>query len=280
MSVMTTTEQGTGAQDPDEARRRRLGEFLRAKRASLKPETVGLPSTARRRTPGLRREEVAVLANVGVTWYTWLEQGRDISVSSSILDAIAGALHLEGAELDYVYTLTGKTPPERTSAGEQVKETVIEVLDRLGEVPGYVADRHWNVLAVNDLSNYLFGLTPGSNCLVKFFTDEVYAARYPFREQAGRMMVSQFRQRASDFSSDAEFERIAQDLADRSPEFAALWAAHDLTPDPHLEVAYDHAVLGRLTFDSVVLSPIAGEDVMVFLYLARPDSAEAIRSIT
>lgn len=277
---MTTSELETGAQDPEAARRRRLGEFLRAKRASLQPHTVGLPSTGRRRTPGLRREEVAVLANVGVTWYTWLEQGRDITVSSSVLEAIAGALHLEGPELDYAYTLTGKTPPERTSVADRVKETVIGVLERFGEVPAYVADRHWNVLAVNGLGNYLFGLTPESNCLVKFFTDEVYAARYPFREQAGRMMVSQFRQRATAFPSDAGFEEIAQELAGRSPEFTALWAAHDLSPNPHLEVAYDHAVLGRLTFDSVVLSPIAGEDVMVFLYLARPDSADAIRSIT
>lgn len=277
---MPEVQKELGDQDPDSARRQRLGEFLRAKRAALQPEDVGLPTTSRRRTPGLRREEVAVLANVGVTWYTWLEQGRDISVSTSVLESVARTLLLEGAELEYAYRLAGKNAPERTSAAAHVKQTLMGVLNRFGEVPAYIADRHWNVLAVNDLSRYVFGLMPGSNCLVKFFTDEVYAARYPFRDTAARMMISQFRQRATAFPADSGFEQIASDLAAKSERFARLWQEHDLTADPHLEVAFDHHVLGRLTFDSVALTPIAGEDITVFLYLAHPRSDTAIRSIT
>ncbi|MGL5863356.1 MAG: helix-turn-helix transcriptional regulator [Phycicoccus sp.] len=266
-------------QDPNELRRRWLGKFLRAKRESLKPEDLGLPSTGRRRTPGLRREEVAVLANVGVTWYTWLEQGRDISVSPSVLEAIASALALRGQELEHLYTLTGKSVPERSPADRRVLQTLHRLMESLTDVPAYVADRYWTVLAVNDLSRYVFGLSPGSNCLVTFFTDDEYASRYPFRQVAGQMMVAQFRQRAASFPSDPAFELLADELARESAAFAAIWAEHDMSQDPHLEVTYEHAALGRLSFDSVLLSPIDAGDTMLFMYLARPESADVIASL-
>lgn len=259
--------------DSAAVRRRWLGSFLRAKRESLKPSDVGLPSTGRRRTPGLRREEVAILASVGVTWYTWLEQGRDITVSTTILDSIASALHLEGQELEHLYTLAEKALPELNSANRRLTETLGRLLASIREVPAYIADRYWNVLAVNELGSYIFGLAPDSNCLVKFFTDEQYASRYPFREAAANMMVAQFRQHAASFPSDAAFQLLADELAQDSPEFAQIWKGHSMAQDPHLEVAYDHAALGRLFFDSILLAPIDARDLMLFMYIARPGSA-------
>ncbi|SEB56499.1 helix-turn-helix transcriptional regulator [Arthrobacter woluwensis] len=266
--------------DSAAVRRRWLGSFLRAKRESLKPSDVGLPTTERRRTPGLRREEVAVLASVGVTWYTWLEQGRDITVSTPILGAIAEALKLEGQELEHLYTLAGKALPELNSANGRVTETLSRLLGAVREVPAYIADRYWNVLAVNELGHYIFGLTPDSNCLVKFFTDEEYAAKYPFRETAATMMVAQFRQRAASFPSDTAFQLLADELKQESPEFAHLWDGHSMAQDPHLEVSYDHSALGRLFFDSVLLTPIDAGDLMLFMYIARPESAAAIERLS
>jgi hypothetical protein len=266
-------------QDPSELRRRRLGRFLRAKREGLRPEDVGLPATGRRRTPGLRREEVAVLANVGVTWYTWLEQGRDIGVSSAVLDCIASALELRGQELEHLHTLAGTSLRERSPSNDRVLKILHRLMESVGDVPAYVADRYWNVLAVNDLSRYIFGLSPDSNCLMKFFTDEGYASRYPFQRAAGQMMVAQFRQRAASFPSDPAFELIADELAQESAVFAEIWAEHDMSQEPHLEVAYEHAALGRLYFDSVLLSPIDTGDTMLFMYLARPESAAVIASL-
>jgi hypothetical protein len=221
-----------------------------------------------------------VLANVGVTWYTWLEQGRDISVSPAVLDSIASSLALEGQELEHFYTLTGKSLPEKNTANGTVVETLTRLLSALGDVPAYVADRYWNVLAVNELSHYIFGLSPHSNCLVKFFTDATYASRYPFRDVAGQMMVAQFRQRAASFPSDPQFELLADELALESTTFAKLWAEHDMSQAPHVEVAYDHSSLGRLFFDSVLLSPIDAGDLMLFMYLARPESAAIIAGLT
>lgn len=262
--------------DSAAVRRRWLGSFLRAKRESLKPSDVGLPSTERRRTPGLRREEVAILASVGVTWYTWLEQGRDITVSATILDSIASALRLEGQELEHLYILAERALPELNSANRRLAGTLERLLASIREIPAYIADRYWNVLAVNELGSYIFGLAPDSNCLVKFFTDEDYASRYPFREAAANMMVAQFRQRAASFPSDTAFQLLADELARDSPEFAQIWEGHSMAQDPHLEVAYDHAALGRLFFDSVLLAPIDSRDLMLFMYIARPESAAAV----
>jgi hypothetical protein len=187
---------------------------------------------------------------------------------------------LKGQELEHFYTLTGKSVPEKNATNSAVVETLTRLLSTLGDVPAYAADRYWNVLAVNELSHYIFGLSPHSNCLVKFFTDDAYASRYPFRDVAGQMMVAQFRQRAASFPSDPEFELLAKELALESPLFASLWAEHDMSQPPHVKVAYDHGALGRLYFDSVLLSPIDAGDLMLFMYLARPESAALISSLT
>lgn len=273
---MTNKKKPPKSQDSASLRRSWLGTFLRAKRESLQPADVGLPTTERRRTPGLRREEVATLASVGVTWYTWLEQGRDITVSTPILDSIASALRLEGQELEHLYMLAGKALPEQNIADRRITEVMERLLATAGEIPAYIADRYWNIIAVNELGRYIFGLTPESNCLVKFFTDEQYASRYPFRDVAADMMVAQFRQRAAAFPSDTSFQLIADDLAQDSTEFEEIWKEHRVNQDPHLEVAYDHPVLGRLYFDSVVLSPVNADDIMLFMYIARPETSEAL----
>jgi len=277
---MTDVSNGLAAEvEQTPGRRAWLGEFLRTRRDSLQPEDVGLPRSGRRRTPGLRREEVAVLANVGVSWYTWLEQGRDIGVSTVVVDAIANALRLEGADLEYFYELTGKVPASRRAAADGLRGGLERMLDGIQDIPAYAADRYWNVFATNELAAKTFETQVGTNCLVRYFTDESYASHYPHRDLAARMMVSQFRRQATAFATDPTFDRIATDLADRSPEFRQHWEHHSVGQEPHVDTVFDHP-LGRMVFETVVLTPVVGgDDLMLFLYSPSPASAVATNAV-
>src|SRR5687767_11448448 len=149
-------------------RREQLRDFLRTCRARLTPADVGIVAVGRRRTPGLRREEVAALAGVGVSWYTWLEQGRDIKVSAEVLDAIGGTLRLTGPERAHLYVLAGLNPPR---AGGVYDGAVTPELRHLLEAweprPAVLRDRYWNLLAINDAAQAVFGFDDTDrNCLI------------------------------------------------------------------------------------------------------------------
>ncbi|WLQ08102.1 helix-turn-helix transcriptional regulator [Arthrobacter oryzae] len=261
--------------DEGEARRQRLARFLRARREQLRPQDVGLPSSNRRRTPGLRREEVAVLANVGVTWYTWLEQGRDIGVSSDVIDAIGQALRLEEGDLEHLYELAGKQQPVRRSAVAEVRAIMSRTLAGFTHSPAYAVDRYWNVIATNELAEYVFGISVGSNCLEAFFTKPDVAAHYPHRELAGRMMAAQFHRQAAMYAGDPIFGMLADKIAAVSPEFKEYWDSYVVGVEPHVDLVFDHNQLGRLTLESVVLNPVGGNDLRVFLYLPKVGSGTA-----
>jgi len=130
-------------------RRAELSDFLRTRRAKIVPSDVGLADGARRRTPGLRREEVALLANIGATWYTRLEQGQPINVSADVLDGIAHALRLTSEERRHLHLLAGMTPTAAPPAEERVSQLVRRVLDGLDPLPAYVRGRRWDILAWN-----------------------------------------------------------------------------------------------------------------------------------
>src|SRR5579871_3349898 len=133
-----------------QSRRREFGAFLRSRREGLAPEMVGLPEGTRRRTPGLRREEVALLARVGITWYTWLEQGRDVRASPEVLGALVRALRLNEAERQHLFALNGRTLPQRSTGPEIVPESLLRMLASLTAQPALVQGRRWDVLAWND----------------------------------------------------------------------------------------------------------------------------------
>lgn len=274
----------TTAQEHERARsfrRAELASFLRRRRESLQPEDVGLPSAGRRRTPGLRREEVAVLAHVGVSWYTWMEQGRELTVSSSVLDGIADALRLTTGERVYLFEVAGASPP-LLEADESALPGLHELLRSMPGRPAYGVDRCWTVLASNDLATYVFGTRPGQNCLVDFFTDEDVARRYPFRDIAGPMMVAQFREHAVRYAEDPRFTEIVADLVERSSRFRTLWDEHVVGVMPQVDLVYDHPHLGRLSFTPTVLTPADADDLRLFVYLpkAGTPTAEALARIT
>jgi len=236
-------------------RRTELREFLRSRRARVSPADVGMPAGGRRRTPGLRREEVAVLAGVGASWYTWLEQGRDITVSGQVLDAIARVLLLDAAERSHLYRLAGLTPPQAPSVPSvAVSPEVRRLLDAWSPRPGYVRDRHWNFTAVNDAARVVFGYRESDhNCLVSFFTNPRYRVLHRDWEETAPDVAAAFRADAARYPDDPEFGRIAAELAAASPEFAALWARHDVAEHTSAVKAVDHPEAGTMVFDATLL---------------------------
>ncbi|MCO5967609.1 helix-turn-helix transcriptional regulator [Actinoallomurus soli] len=236
-------------------RRAELREFLRSRRARVSPEEVGLPAGGRRRTPGLRREEVAVLAGVGVSWYTWLEQGRDIKVSEDVLDAIARALLLDSAERAHLYLLAGLNPPQaRSAASVPASPEVRRLLDAWSPRPGYIRDRHWNFTAINDAARVVFGYgETDHNCLVSFFTNARYRVVHRHWAETAPSVAAGFRADAARHPDDPECDRIAGELAEVNPEFAELWARHDVAEHTSAVKAVDHPEAGTLTFDATLL---------------------------
>ncbi|MEV0175070.1 helix-turn-helix transcriptional regulator [Streptomyces sp. NPDC050803] len=249
-----------------------LSHFLRTRRMRLSPAEVGLSASGRRRTPGLRREEVAVLAGVGTSWYTWLEQGRDINVSESVLGAISGALRLNPAEEIYLHRLAGlKTPDvdQRTDGGPADPERLAEIVNHWFPNPALVRDRCWNILAANSAVAEFLGFPgPGGNILVEFFTDETCRRRYAQADELARSTVARFRADVADCFGRPEVERILDELNDRSPEFARLWGSHEvLEPTRSRAKEIFHGTVGALGFDVHEWELAADHEVQLILHM-------------
>ncbi len=209
-----------------------FGDFLRSRREKLEPRAVGLPNGTRRRTLGLRRQEVAELAGIGIDWYIRLEQGRAVRPSAATVDALARALRLDKAEHAHLRALA---PPNNRPAfvRETVPDTVRRIVERLDQ-PAYVTGRRWDVLAWNDAASALFTTfgrvaEADRNILVYVLTD--LDARCVFGAgwagQAARM-VAQFRGTHDLWAGDPAFTSLVRNLRERSPEFAGWWDAHEV----------------------------------------------------
>lgn len=220
-----TTATATGAAVPltprecADRRRAELRAFLRARRARVSPAEAGIAPGSRRRTPGLRREEVAVLAGVGVSWYQWLEQGRDITVSPSVLDAVGRVLRLNAAELRHLYVLAGLNPPLEVEERQQAPDAgLLRIMRDWMPKPAHLCDRYWNLLAWNDAAGLLFGWNArGENCLVSFFTDPRFRVLYTEWEHLARHVVASYRAGMLPFLGDPEYDAVVERVAAASP---------------------------------------------------------------
>ncbi|MFF2149323.1 helix-turn-helix transcriptional regulator [Kitasatospora sp. NPDC058190] len=218
---------------PDDARRHDLAAFLRSRRERIAPEQVGLPMTGRRRTPGLRREEVAQLAAVGVTWYTWLEQGRDIQVSTQVLDAVARALLLDPSERAHLFTLAGAEDPAPIQDCPSVTPSVRLVLDQLAPYPAVVLNARYDVLAYNAQYTGFVGrldeLPPEDrNLMWLAFTDSHFRqVLIDYRtERLG--MVARFRAAMADHSAGPAWKALLARVRKASPDFEEEWQRHEV----------------------------------------------------
>ncbi len=252
--------------------RRELGAFLRTRRARVSPAELGLPSGGRRRTPGLRREEVAQLAGVGVTWYTWLEQGRDIHPSASVLSAVAGVLGLTVDERAYLFDLAGVPRPVTDTARPAVDDAVLDLLARLGEVPAYVQNASYDLLAYNDAFRFLVTdldelPVEERNTMWLAFTDAAWRAGMPDWESVTGRMVAHIRTQTAPGADRAKVTRLVTALGERSARFRELWERHDVAAPRSSVKVYDSPRWGRLSFTVVTtwLQPGQGERLLVHL---------------
>jgi transcriptional regulator with XRE-family HTH domain len=216
------------------SRRTELADFLRTRRGRVSPEDAGLPSGGRRRTPGLRREEVALLAGVGVTWYTWLEQGRDINVSVQVLEAIARTLRMDAQERWHLFQLAGVAVVAPTSPGRIVPEAGQAVLDQLDPFPAVVLSERYEILAYNRAYNWiaddLDAIDPGErNHLWLFFTHPHWrAACLSDRTNAAAHLVGELRAAMAGHLDDPLWIALVRRLREGSEEFDTLWRRHDV----------------------------------------------------
>ncbi|GHE38396.1 helix-turn-helix protein [Streptomyces sp. 2132.2] len=271
----------------DKHRRSELREFLMSRRARVTPTEAGLPDGgARRRTPGLRREEVAVLAGVGVSWYQWLEQGRDITVSPQVLDSVGRVLKLSSAERRHLYVLAGLNPPalEVAPADRDMCDGLKRLIDAWMPFPAHIMDAYWNTVLYNDAAALVLGMRPEivQNCLIAFFTDPIYKARSPHWEDIACVVVAQYRAASSEWPEDEGFQAVIEEARELSPEFAQLWDQRDIRPGGQVRKEIEHPVVGTLYVESTQLRVPARPDLSIVLHTPLPatDTAEKLEWLT
>jgi transcriptional regulator with XRE-family HTH domain len=260
----------------EERRREELADFLRKRRAHLQPEDVGLPAGGRRRTPGLRREEVAHLAGVGATWYTWLEQGRDVRASLDVLEAISRALRLTPAERTHLVMLgRGELPPPCKSS-ERVSSTVRRLVENLGPNPACILGRRWDYLAYNRAACAIFGdfdEVPKSarNHIWMHFMDPARREMFPDWERSSQLLVAKFRADHGRHIGDPSFEELVSTLRKSSPEFCKLWRKHEVAVAGTGRKTVRHPLVGTMIFEHALFHPQDNPEQRMILYSPLPD---------
>jgi transcriptional regulator with XRE-family HTH domain len=256
----------------------RIGEYLRARRQLVRPSDVGLHAIGRRRVPGLRREELAMLAGISSDYYLRLEQGRDQHPSEQVLDALAKALQLNDDAVAYLYSLARPAPKHRPSRrrSERVPTSVQQLLASWTYMPAYVHDRYMDVLVANPIATALSPFyAPGTNIVRSHFLEHAMRELVLDWEAIGAIAVAQLR---SIVSSDVDSPRLIQlvgELSVRSERFRRLWARHDVCTLQGGMVALHHPQVGtlELRYDKFAIGAADGQVLVV--YHAEPDSASA-----
>ncbi|MGH4033863.1 helix-turn-helix domain-containing protein [Actinomycetota bacterium Odt1-20B] len=272
-------------------RRAELSEFLRTRRARLKPSDVGLPDFGRhRRVPGLRREELAQLAGVSVAYYTRLEQGNGRNVSVEVLDAIARALRLTDAEHAHLTHLA--KPPQhkkkkQVRPQQQVRPALRQLLDAMEGVPAYVVGRRADILAWNRLAAALFGdwgALPAQerNWARLCFLDPAMRDLFVDWDKKASDIVSHLRMDAGCYPNDPQLAALVGELSLKSEEFRSLWATHDVREKGHGVKRMHHGLVGELVLSFETLRLPDDHDQSLITYHAEPDSssAEALRLLS
>lgn len=244
--------------------RRELGDFVRAQRGKLTVAAAGLVGAGgRRRTPGLRREEVAQLCGLSTTWYTWIEQGRDVSVSPIALARLADALRLGRAERAYLFELAGKRDPKGDGDGtDDVPAVVLACVEAIG-FPAYVLDRTWTARGWNTQAQRLFvgwlDSSMGERNLLRFiFLIPTARSLICSWEERARRAAAEFRAACSSHLDDPSLRALIEDLRCRSPEFARFWDQHGVLGREGGERTFDHPQDGPLRYDQVTFN-LAGQ---------------------
>ncbi|QKV95006.1 helix-turn-helix domain-containing protein [Streptomyces sp. NA02950] len=260
-------------------RRPELAAFLRSRRARVTPADVGMPPGLRRRTPGLRREEVAQLSGVGVTWYTWLEQGRPINASVQVLDAVARTLRLDGIEREHLYHLA-EVPyvPDRTRDTSTVSPEVQGILDALDPLPAVVYNARYDILAYNAGYQHLFPSMlvttgPERNVLWQLFVTQRCCVSLLNLDQEMPVIVATLRGAYGRHVGEPAWEEFLDRLLAASDRFARLWRTGDVAPPGSRIKVVQHASVGEIRLISTSMQVSGAPETRVVVY--TPDDAES-----
>lgn len=270
--VTATAPASSGATGAAEVRRHELAAFLRHRREHISPEQVGLPRGRRRRTPGLRREEVAHLSAVGVTWYTWLEQARDIQVSVQVLDALARTLLLDPSERGHLFQLAGAVDPTPATTCPSITPAIQRVLEQLEPIPACVQNSRYDILAYNRTYGLLLcdlDAVPAEdrNCLILSYTHEPWRSSIVHLEQTQRLMAARFRATMAGHLGEPAWKMLLQRLRSESPEFCEAWDRHEVGAHRGKRKEFLNRYVGRVAVDhtDMWLGPEAGPRMVTYV---------------
>ncbi|MEK4852563.1 helix-turn-helix transcriptional regulator [Paenibacillus sp. FSL H7-0756] len=258
-----------------------LSEFLKARRAAITPASAGLPEGTRRRTPGLRREEVAQLAGVSNTWYTWLEQGRDIKVSPSVLDCIAAALRLTKDERSYLFALALENGPGVADYTQEepsvIHPSLQKILQELKTCPTIISDRHCGIVGWNEAAAHVFldfaKLAPQQRNMISLLFERKEFRRLAVNwEQFVRGYLSIFRAYYGQYLEDRWYDEFIAEMKERHPEFNHLWEESRVSSAPDVVLEFRHAKAGKMLFHLTSLQVQGTADLRCSIYTPAGES--------
>ena len=270
------------AERVEQQRRVELGSFLRMCRARIAPRDLGLPQRPRRRTPGLRREEVAELIGVGVTWYTWLEQGRPVRPSAAVLSRLAQVFQLDPDERAYLFTLAGRPAPLAPEAGPiPVRSALQALLTALEPNPAHVRDAHWFVVAWNRAEALIAdwaALPPDERHVVwNHFTNPQLRQLLPDWEGDAQTMLALFRMAYGRQPDDPRLVDLVRRLVGVSVEFRAWWPQQAVQQQRDRPIILEQPVVGRLLLERITLRVEAVPSLSVRVLMAQPASDAGLK---
>ncbi|QMV53641.1 helix-turn-helix transcriptional regulator [Ewingella americana] len=235
-----------------------LGAFLRAQRERTSPQDVGLPSSTRRRTSGLRREELAQISGISTTWYTWIEQGRDVSISAATLDRLAQALRLEIAAREYLFSLAEVKDPQAKITDNTPDAPIRESVHQLN-CPGYLLDSAWNVLSWNPQAEQLFagwlGVDPQPNLLRFMFLNPLARTLVVNWSQRAKRVVAEFRAESAHYAHSDDIRQGVMALREESDIFDQWWTQQDVLGREGGERRFQHPTQGEVVYRQQTFFP-------------------------
>ena len=257
-----------------------LSVFLKNQRAKLNPEALGFPPGTRRRTPGLRREEVAQLAGVSTTWYTWLEQGRDVKASASVLDCIATALQMNADERKYLHSLafeSGSEPVPPRQEPVQMSPSLRKIITELAYCPVIVSDRMCNIVGWNPAAAYVFldfaQIPPEERNMIRLlFTRKEFRRLAVNWEQFSSSFLSMFRSYYGEYVGDGWYEHFLEEMMGEHPDFKAMWENSQVSYAPEVHLEFRHARAGRMVYELTSLKVYGPDDLRCNVYTPAPDT--------
>ncbi|MFD9937476.1 helix-turn-helix domain-containing protein [Streptomyces massasporeus] len=274
---MTTMARETTPRTPEapreaDVRRHELAAFLRSRRERIAPEQVGLPRGRRRRTPGLRREEVAQLSAVGVTWYTWLEQARDIQVSVQVLDALARALLLDPSERAHLFRLAGAADPTPATTCPSVTPAMRALLEQVEPFPACLQNSRYDILAHNRTYGLLLcdldAVPPEDrNCILLSYTHAEWQSSIVHLEETQRLMAARFRATMAGHLTEPAWKMLLDRLHAESPAFRTAWDRHEVVAHRSKRKEFRNRHVGRVTVDhtDLWLTPGTGPRIVTYV---------------